>query len=198
MRYKKGEMKNKLTQMCRVSCFSFSFFCSLLLASCNSQLPSVPDRSDSAAQELSVAHVRRSEGGKLQLEIDSPIIQKYDRPRAITKFRSRSGVQVKMRFFDANDGHMTASIYADSAISFDDRDKMEAYGNVRVIDYKTNDTVYLQDLIWEGTEDRAYSEHPVLARNGRRVTEGDGFTSDGSMENLQILRQRGVVEFNDE
>jgi LPS export ABC transporter protein LptC len=198
MRKEKGNMKNRLAHTSRVSYFSFFIFSFLFLTSCNSPLQSIPDRTDSAVQEISAARVRRSEGGRLQLELDAPVIQKYESPKAVTVFRSRSGVQVKIRFFDANDGHMTASIHADSAISFDDRDKMEAYGNVRVIDYKTNDTVYLQDLIWEGTEDRAYSEHPVLARNGRRVTEGDGFTSDGSMENLQITHQRGVIEFNDD
>lgn len=178
--------------------FPLSIFIFPLFYACNSQMQSIPDRSDSADQELSVARVRRSEGGRLQLELDAPIIQKYDRPRAITKFRSRSGVQVKIRFFDANDGHMTASIYADSAISFDDRDMMEAHGNVVVIDHKTHDTVYLEDLIWNGVEDHAYSDHPVRSHNGRRVTEGDGFSSDGRMENMQIIHQRGVVEFKDD
>lgn len=191
-------MKNRLTPACCVSYFSFLLFPFLFLVSCNSQMQSIPDRSDSADQELSVARVRRSEGGCLQLELDAPIIQKYDRPRAITKFRSRSGVQVKIRFFDDNDGHMTASIYADSAISFDDRDMMEAHGNVVVIDHKTHDTVYLDDLIWNGGDDHAYSDYPVRARNGRRITEGDGFSSDGRMENMQIIHQRGVVEFKDD
>ena len=170
----------------------------ILLTACTGQLQSIPDRSDSAAQELSVAHVRRSEGGRLQLELDAPIIQKYNMPQPITKFRSRNGVQVKIRFFAASDGRKTASIFADSAISYDDRDMMEAHGNVMVIDHKTNDTVYLQDLRWNGDEDRAYSDNPVRARNGRRLTEGDSFVSDGRMENMQITNQRGVIEFNDD
>lgn len=191
-------MKNRLAPMCRVSYFSFFIFHLLFLTACTGQLQSIPDRSDSAVQELSVTHVRRSEGGRLQLELDAPIIQRYEMPQPITKFRSRSGVQVKIRFFAASDGHKTASIFADSAISYDDRDMMEAHGNVMVIDHKTNDTVYLQDLRWNGDEDRAYSDNPVRARNGRRLTEGDSFVSDGRMENMQITNQRGVIEFNDD
>ena len=169
-----------------------------LLIACTQQPQPIPDRSDSALQELSVAHVRRSESGRLQMELDAPVIQKYDSPRPVTKFRSRSGVQVRMRFFAAADGHMTASIHADSAISYDDRDMMEAHGNVVVVDHKTHDTVYLQDLRWNGDEDRAWSDNPVRARNGRRLTEGDGFQSDGRMENITITNQRGVIEFNDD
>lgn len=193
-----GNVKRKMRGLPHAVASLSALLFPLLLASCTQQLQSIPDRTDSADQELSVAHVRRSESGRLQMELDAPIIQKYDRPLPITKFRSRSGVQVKIRFFAADDGHITASIYADSAISYDSRNQMKAYGNVVVIDYSTHDTVYLQDLIWEGDEDLAYSDNPVRARNGRRLTEGDGFSSDGKMENMQILHQRGVIEFNDE
>ena len=102
-----------------------------------------------------------------------------------------------MRFFDEHDGHLKLSIAADSAISFDDRNIMEAHGNVVVIDYGNGDTIYLIDLIWNSNEDRIYSDNPVRARNGNRLTEGDGFTSDERMENLQITHQRGVIEFNE-
>ena len=74
---------------------------------------------------------------------------------------------------------------------------MEAHGNVVVVDYKSGDTIYLLDLIWSSDEDRIFSDNPVRARNGNRLTEGDGFTSDERMENLQIIHQRGVIEFND-
>lgn len=166
-------------------------------AACNSQMQAIPDRSDSADQEVTNARVHRSDAGHLQLELDAPLIQKYNRPRAKTEYRSCGGEQVKMRFFDEHDGHLKVSIAADSAISFDDRDIMEAYGNVVVIDYGSGDTIYLEDLIWNSSEDRIYSDNPVRARNGNRLTEGDGFTSDERMENLQITRQRGVIEFNE-
>lgn len=59
------------------------------------------------------------------------------------------------------------------------------------------DTVYLQDIVWKSKEDIIYSNHPVRAVNGARVTYGDGFVSDGDMTNLRITRQRGVIEFED-
>ena len=164
---------------------------------CSNNMQAIPDRSDSADQELVNAHVHRSESGHLQLELDSPLIYKYERPLAKTEYRSAKGEQVKMRLFDEHDGHLKISIAADSAISYDDRNIMEAHGNVTVIDFGSGDTIYLLDLIWNSNEDRIYSDNPVRARNGNRLTEGDGFTSDGRMENLQIIHQRGVIEFND-
>ncbi len=169
----------------------------LSLAGCTSNIQSIPDRSDSANQRVEGAHVHRSDAGHLQLELDSPLIYKYERPLAKTVYSSANGEQVKMRFFDEHDGHQKVSIAADSAISFDDRNIMEAHGNVVVVDFGSGDTIYLFDLVWNSNEDRIYSDNPVRARNGNRLTEGDGFTSDERMDNLHIIRQRGVIEFND-
>ena len=154
------------------------------------------DRTDSAIQEISGAHVRRSERGKLQIELDAPLIQKYERPKAKTVYRSNRSQRVQLRFYDDNH-RMKTSIEAGYAISFDDRDIMEAHDSVVVVDFSNGDTIYLQDLIWNSFEDRIYSEHPVRAKNGNRITEGDGFTSDQNMENMQILHQRGIIEFED-
>lgn len=142
------------------------------------------------------AHVHRSERGKLQLRLDAPLIQKFDRPKARTLYRSNDKQRVHLRIYDDN-SKLKVSIEADYAVSFDDRDIMEAHDSVVVIDYKGGDTIYLQDLIWNSAEDRIYSENPVRAKNGNRLTEGDGFTSNQSMDDMRIIRQRGVIEFND-
>lgn len=169
----------------------------LLLAACHNDKAMLPqDRTDSATQEIRSAHVRRSERGKLQIELDAPLIQKYERPKAKTLYRSSRDKRVLLRFYD-DDHRIKTSIEAGYAISFDDRDIMEAHDSVVVIDYGTGDTIYLQDLIWNSAEDRIYSEHPVHAKNGQRITQGDGFTSDPRMENMQIIHQRGIIEFED-
>ena len=169
----------------------------VLAAACHNGKATLPqDRTDSAIQEIRDAHVRRSEHAKLQIELDAPLIQKYEKPRPKTEYRGTKARRVQLRFYD--DSHQVkTSIEAGRATSFDDRDIMEAYGNVVVIDYGSGDTIYLEDLIWNSSEDRIYSDNPVRARNGNRLTEGDGFTSDERMENLQITRQRGVIEFNE-
>lgn len=169
----------------------------LMAQGCHNQGQTIPDRDNMAAQEVVGAHVRRSEHGHLQMQLDAPLIQRYDKPIAKTIYLATDTSQMQMRFYDGDNGRLKVSICADTGISFDDRNIMEAHGNVVVIDYSSGDTIYLYDLVWNSADDRIYSDHPVRARNGRRLTEGDSFTSDEKMENLQIIRQRGVIEFNE-
>ena len=177
--------------------FIFPLALLFALAACHGKGGIAPqDRTDSAIQEMHDAHVRRSEHGQLQLKLDAPLIQKFDRPKARTLYRSDDRQRVTLRIFD-DDGKIKVSISANYAVSFDDRDIMEAHDSVVVIDYRGGDTIYLQDLIWNSAEDRIYSENPVRARNGNRLTEGDGFTSNQRMDDMQIVRQRGVIEFKD-
>jgi LPS export ABC transporter protein LptC len=149
-----------------------------------------------ATQEVRNAQVRRSEYGKLQLELDAPIIQKYEKPKAKTLYKSNHGQRVQLRLY-GDDHNVRSIIEASYAISFDDLDIMEAHDSVVVIDFSNGDTIYLEDLIWNSNEDRIYSDHPVRAKNGKRITEGDGFVSDQRMENIQIIHQRGIIEFEE-
>lgn len=154
------------------------------------------DWSDSASQQVTDAHIHRTENGKLQLILEAPLIQKFERPVVKTIYKSHGEQHVRLTLYEGT-GKKKTYIEADEATSYDDRDIMEAYDNVVVIDYGTGDTIYLQDLIWNSAEDRIYSEHPVRAKNGNRITLGDGFVSDQRMENMQIIHQRGIIEFED-
>ena len=168
-----------------------------LLAACHSDRNVMPeDHGDMVIQEVHDAHVRRSEYGNLQLELDAPIIQKYEKPKAKTLYKSDRGQRVQLRLY-GDHRNIRSIIEASYAISFDDLDIMEAHDSVVVIDFSNGDTIYLEDLIWNSNEDRIYSDHPVRAKNGKRVTEGDGFVSDQRMENMQIIHQRGIIEFDD-
>lgn len=173
--------------------FCFSFF-ALILASCSNDIEKVRafDRRDMPRQVLDGATVTRSEYGNLQLELRAPEIRVYDSPENLTVYPHG----VEMTFFEDNRS-AKAFIRADSAISKDDRDLMEAYGNVVVIDYHTGDTTYLHNIVWNTADGRLYSDTTVRSVNGHRVTYGDGFDSDDRLENLHIIRQRGTIEFND-
>ena len=120
------------------------------------------DWSDSASQQVTDAHIHRTENGKLQLMLEAPLIQKFERPVVKTIYKSRGEQRVTLTLYDGTDKKKTY-IEAGEATSYDDRDIMEAYDSVVVIDYGTGDTIYLQDLIWNSAEDRIYSEHPVRA-----------------------------------
>ncbi len=143
-------------------------------------------------QEVTDAHVWRTEEGKPQLELDAPTIVQYRQPDTRTLYPKG----VELRFYDEN-RHLQTLIRANKATSYDDKNILTATDSVVVIDYSTHDTVYLKDITWESDNDIIYSHNPVRAVNGSRVTYGDGFTSDGNMTNLRITRQRGTIEFEE-
>lgn len=144
-------------------------------------------------QEIRTAHIRRSEQGRLQVEIDAPYIARYSKPNARTVYPKG----VDLCFYD-NDRQPKTTIHANRAVSYDDRNIMKASDGVMVVDFSNGDTVYLEDLVWRDDDDVIFSNRPVRAVNGKRVTYGDGFVSDEQMTNLRITHQRGVIEFNDD
>lgn len=177
-----------------VSLSSFLFPFATLL-SCSGDMKDIErfSRQNPPDQEVKEARIHRSEQGRLQVEIDAPLITRYSQPSARTVYPKG----VDLRFYDEC-RRMKTSIYARRAVSFDDRNIMKASDSVVVIDYNSGDTIYLEDIIWRDDEDIIFSNHPVRSVNGNRVTYGDGFVSDEQLANLRITRQRGVIEFNDE
>lgn len=143
-------------------------------------------------QEIKTARIHRSEQGRLQVEIDAPLITRYSQPAARTVYPRG----VDLRFYDES-RRLKTTIHARQAVSYDDRNIMKASDSVVVVDYSSGDTIYLEDIIWRNDDDIIFSNHPVRSVNGHRVTYGDGFSSDERLENLHISHQRGVIEFND-
>lgn len=150
------------------------------------------DRQDPPAQSIRDARVWRSEYGRLQLELDAPAIVQYRQPDTRTHYPQG----VFLRFYD-EDRQFKMSIRANKAVSYDDQDILYAKDSVVVIDYTNGDTIYLEDITWKSKEDVIYSNRPVRAVNGARLTFGDGFVSDANLTNLRVKRQRGTIEFEE-
>ena len=167
----------------------------VMLTACSGDMSDIQrfERQSLPDQEIKQAHIRRSDRGNLQVEINAPLITQYHEPAARTLYPHG----VELRFYD-EERHLKTFLRANNAVSFDDRNIMKANDSVVVIDYSSGDTIYLDDIVWRDNEDIIFSNHPVRAVNGNRVTYGDGFISDEQMTNLRITRQRGVIEFNDE
>ena len=168
--------------------------CGLMLASCSNDMNDIRqfERKAPPDQEIKEAHIWRSEYGRLQLELEAPRIIQYRKPDTRTLYPEG----VELRFYN-EERTLTTFIRANKATSYDDKNILTAKDSVVVIDYTNGDTVYLEDIVWKSNEDIIYSNHPVRAVNGNRVTYGDGFVSDENMSNLRITRQRGIIEFED-
>ena len=193
MREHKGKIINGWRKI--LASASFSFFLFPFFFSCSGDMKDIErfSRQNPPDQEVKEARIHRSEQGRLQVEIDAPLITRYSQPSPRTIYPRG----VDLRFYDEHK-KLKTTIHAQRAISFDDRNVMKASDSVVVVDYASGDTIYLEDIVWRDDEDIIFSNHPVRSVNGHRLTYGDGFTSDESLTNLRISHQRGVIEFNDE
>lgn len=139
------------------------------------------------------AHIRRSENGKLQLLMDAPVIESYSHPERKTIYPKG----VTARFFNGMD-NPTAILSAHYAEQQESRNITFVRDSVVIVDLRTHDTVYLQELTWDANMHQIYSHQPVRSVNGPRVTLGDGFESDDNMQSPQIIHQRGTVEWRED
>lgn len=176
-----------------------SSICMLLLTSCiagcgnNMETINFFDRQELPDNTIKRAHIQRSESGRLQLQMDAPVIEQYSKPESKTVYPRG----VCMHFFDDYNSP-TAILKANYAISYDGRNLMQVRDSVVIIDLRSGDTTYLQDLTWDANQHRIFTDKPLRSKNGQRVTYGDGFTSDENMETPQILHQRGTLEWKED
>lgn len=167
----------------------------LITAACSNDMERVKffDRHSLPSQSLTNATILRSESGLVQMRLEAAKIDKYDVPQPKTLYPNG----VKITFFN-EEKDSTATLMARYAVSWDQSDVMMARDSVVIIDYQTGDTIYLQDIVWNSQQKRIYSNNPLRAKNGERVTFGDSFHSDDAFQNLQIVNQRGTVVMEDE
>lgn len=177
------------------SLFLASCFVILLTTSCVNDLEKVKqfDKQNLPDQTIKDANIHRSSQGRLQLVMEAPLIEMWDAPESKTEYRQG----VKLQFFNGPN-NPTALLTARYAISYDSRQEMLVRDSVVIIDLRSGDTNYLQDLVWNSLEHRIYSCHPVRSINGQRVTYGDAFESDDAFDAPQIVHQRGTIEWKEE
>ncbi len=168
---------------------------SLLSTACSNDMEHIKffNKKEIPLQTLSNTELLRSKNGVVQVRLTAPEICKYDGDKARTEYPKG----VKIDFFDANK-KIRSSLSAKYAIDLERSNQIIARNNVVVIDYQTGDTTYMETLVWDRNEKRIFSNHPLMSKNGQRVTYGDGFISDEKLENPRILRQRGTIEWVDD
>lgn len=71
---------------------------------------------------------------------------------------------------------------------------MSAYGNVVLITREDDRRIETEELHYDPQLDRIWSDvATTMTENGRQV-RGDGFTSDGKLTNVKVIRPSGQVE----
>ncbi len=176
----------------------YTFLLTLLpvvFASCRNDIEKIDffGRKDMPLQTIDTARIVRSSEGRLQIVMTAPRIEQYSTPERRTVYPQG----FTLHCYD-NARKPSFLIKAKYGVQLDDKQTMEARGDVVIIDYNSGDTTYLDHIIWDQNDQRIFSDAPIRSVNGQRVTIGDGFESDDQFIHPQILHQRGTVVINEE
>lgn len=172
----------------------FLLFCAMAI-SCRNDIEKVRlfDKQDLPQQSIDNVTVMRSTSGNAQMALIASKVMVFTTPQRKTVYPEG----ISMRIFDSH-RKTVATVNADYACSYDDKNMVEARNNVVIVDFRSGDTSYLNSIVWNSSEHRIYSDDTIKSVNGQRVTYGDGFESDDNFNEPRILHQRGTITFDDE
>ena len=134
-----------------------------------------------------------TEAGKAQVFMEYSCMSNYTGQEADAEPRQVFPKGIKSTFYNEEGTAVDVLLLADSAINLQNQKLMKFFGDVRVYDYRSLDTIYTEALYWNQETKKIYSDVSVRKVSPGLVLEGDGFDSDERMENVVLRRPRGVV-----
>ena len=176
------------------SLLTYLFFLSLvtlLITSCENDIKVVNSLSSSDTLPVESAkniEVIYSDSGETQIWLKSPLYNTYAGKDPYTEFPH--GVEV---IFYNPGKKVKSTMRANYAIIHDKTKIMEARYNVVVVGVEKNEKLNTEHLIWEQRTKRIYSKEFVKITTQDKVLFGQGFESDQSFENWNILRPTGSI-----
>ena len=132
--------------------------------------------------------INYTDSGFTKALVKAPLLERYaNETKNYTEMRK--GIDVK--FLNKN-GSVESFLKAKYAIRFDRDKKMIARNDVEVLNIN-GDTLRTEELTWDETKQRVYSNKFVRITTKDEIIMGDGFESDVSFKNPKIFKIRGVV-----
>lgn len=160
---------------------SFSLF------SCNNKIKEKEDKNIQPMQTIINANIIRSVDAEVEIELKSDIIHNFDGDSARMVFPKG----VRAWFYDDMQ-KVNTYLEADYAINYQNSNQVLLRDSIMIIDYVKKDTIYCQELIWEKSLKRVYSNKPVMRIGVNGIAYGDGFESNERMDSLRIKNPRGT------
>lgn len=89
-------------------------------------------------------------------------------------------------------GEMTSHLTANYAINFESEGRLEAKGDVVLIN-ELGERLNTEHLIWKQNEEKIYSEKFVKITTADEIIMGEGFESNQSFTNFKITHLKGTI-----
>jgi hypothetical protein len=137
------------------------------------------------------AHIYRSSNAEVNIEIFAPLINNFQGDSAKMEFPKGA----KAIFFN-KDMSVKSVLTADYAVKRQYSDDFLLKRNVRIINYKSEDTIYCEDLIWQSSTQRIYTQKPIRRKSRTGTDYGEGLEANEAMDSIIIVRPHGnqIVE----
>lgn len=139
---------------------------------------------------LTASNIRyvRTDSGRVQIVLESPLLLKYDGGSPYTEFPK--GFSVK--FFDAT-GNPISLLKANYGIRRGALGIFQARNNVVVENLKTHETLYTENLIWNERTKKISAPTFVKIVGPNRTIFGDSLVANESFTHRIIYGIRGVL-----
>ena len=170
----------------------------ILLFSCQASAPQTEEPAESQNAENMMTEysenlsIVMSENGLKSYHFETPLMEGYTLAR--DPYREfRKGIKITM-FEEDSTSSDAATLTANYAIFYENRKLWEAKGDVVVI--QTNGRrLYTQQLFWNQSTHRIYSNVDSRIVDGDEMTDCEGFESDEEMVQWKYRKLKGVTYF---
>ena len=170
----------------------------ILLFSCQASAPQTEEPTESQNAENMMTEysenlsIVMSENGLKSYHFETPLMEGYTLAR--DPYREfRKGIKITM-FEEDSTSSDAATLTANYAIFYENRKLWEAKGDVVVI--QTNGRrLYTQQLFWNQSTHRIYSNVDSRIVDGDEMTDCEGFESDEEMTQWKYRKLKGVTYF---
>ncbi|MBO5656428.1 MAG: LPS export ABC transporter periplasmic protein LptC [Rikenellaceae bacterium] len=146
------------------------------------------DESMLTQQSDSLTIIQSSEGHR-EFVFKTPLMERYELARE-PYMEFRRGVEITT--YDDSTGLEESNLVADYAIFFEKSELWEAKGNV-VARNADGQTLYTQQLFWNQSTHRVYSNVDSKVVQGQDVFIGEGFESDDKFEKWSFRKFTGKL-----
>lgn len=167
----------------------------LLFVSCSKEKNTQTKPADKSlpSQVVKNAHLIRSLGGNVDIELTAPCIEIYSRDTSL--MCCPRGIDIT---FINPDMTKKAHLKADYAINRNNSNLYYIKDNVQIIDFENQDTFYCTDLYWIKDSALLRTDLPVRRVSSSGTDFGDGLRATDTFDSVQIKNPHGtqIVEEN--
>lgn len=161
-----------------------------MLFSCSNDLKKVNElQTMDSIPDISVKEikVKRSESGKITLELSAPRLRSYQGQDPYTEFPEG----IRIVFYDSL-MRPKSELTADYGISWDNRKIMEAKGKVVVKNFAKSAQLDTEHLTWDENKRKMFSDQFVKVTTPEKIITGRSMESDEVFDNWVIRNVSGT------